>query len=187
MAGAEHGTYFLPDIEDEVLVAFETGDPTRPYVVGEPWSDQTPPPDYDDPGNDIRSIVTAGGHEIEFDDSDGEETITIETGGGRRIELDDEPGSEGIRIEDGKNTIEIDGANGEVAIEAEETLSLSAPTVEVDAGSEANVSSKGTIDIGSNARTTLSTKGELNIDSNGLMNIDASGLLRIQGALIQLN
>ncbi len=37
MAGDGYGTLFLPEIGDEVLVAFEAGDPDRPYVIGALW------------------------------------------------------------------------------------------------------------------------------------------------------
>src|SRR2546425_1196520 len=38
MAGANRGTWFIPDVKDEVLVAFEAGNPRRPYVVGALWN-----------------------------------------------------------------------------------------------------------------------------------------------------
>ena len=41
MAGNNRGSWFIPDVDDEVLVAFEGGDPRRPYVVGGLWNGRT--------------------------------------------------------------------------------------------------------------------------------------------------
>jgi len=38
MAGKQRGLYILPEIDDEVLVAFEHGDIHRPYVIGMLWN-----------------------------------------------------------------------------------------------------------------------------------------------------
>ena len=43
MAGKDRGVFFLPEVDDEVLVAFEHGDPRFPYVIGALWNGSTPP------------------------------------------------------------------------------------------------------------------------------------------------
>ena len=45
MAGMACGFYFIPDIDDEVLVAFEHGDLDRPFVLGGLWNSDDPPPE----------------------------------------------------------------------------------------------------------------------------------------------
>ena len=45
MAGAERGLYFLPEVDDEVLEAFEHGSPSAPYVLGGLWNGEDTPPD----------------------------------------------------------------------------------------------------------------------------------------------
>src|SRR5689334_20529628 len=50
MAGNNRGTWFVPDTDDEVLVAFEGGDPRRPYVVGALWNGSDAPPETMDGG-----------------------------------------------------------------------------------------------------------------------------------------
>lgn len=66
MAGGGRGSMFMPEVNDEVLVAFEHGDPRFPYVVGFLWNGQDAPP-----GQDVRDrkIVSANGHQIRFLDS----------------------------------------------------------------------------------------------------------------------
>src|SRR5262245_51043021 len=60
MAGSKRGTFFRPEVEDEVLVAFEHGDPRRPYILGSLWSqkDEPPPDTGDKKANDKRVIVS---------------------------------------------------------------------------------------------------------------------------------
>ena len=66
MAGGGRGSMFMPEVNDEVLVAFEHGDTRFPYVVGFLWNGQDDPP-----GTDVRDrkIVSKNGHPIRFLDS----------------------------------------------------------------------------------------------------------------------
>lgn len=78
MAGKERGVFLLPEVEDEVLVAFERGDPHYPYVLGGLWSQSAPPAQTNEDGkNDIREIRSRSGHVVRLNDRDGEETIEI--------------------------------------------------------------------------------------------------------------
>ena len=78
MAGNERGTFFLPEVDDTVLVAFEHGDITRPYVLGALWTKSAPPPETNADGkNNTRLIRSRSGLEIQFDDTDGREKLTI--------------------------------------------------------------------------------------------------------------
>ncbi|MEO8371390.1 MAG: type VI secretion system tip protein VgrG, partial [Candidatus Solibacter sp.] len=83
-AGQDRGFLFMPEIGDEVVVAFEHGDPERPYVVGYLWNGVDPAPRTEfwgedvDP-NDVKRIVTKSGHRIQFVDKPGKESIVIAT------------------------------------------------------------------------------------------------------------
>jgi len=50
-AGTGRGFYWLPEIEDEVLIAFELGDPRCPYVIGALWNGRG--------GSDVAPVRTA--------------------------------------------------------------------------------------------------------------------------------
>lgn len=79
-AGNDRGWWFLPEIDDEVLVMFHQGDFDRPVVVGALWNGQDTPPEQNGGGNEKRVLVSRQGSRVEFDDDGG--TITIEDGGG---------------------------------------------------------------------------------------------------------
>jgi type VI secretion system secreted protein VgrG len=115
-AGGGRGFMFMPEVGDEVLVAFEHGDPERPYIVGALWNGVSVAPRLgysasagveavaaaadgnarpiqvvpnEIAGNFIKRIVTTSGHHIQLDDTPGEESIVITTAGGQRIQLMD--------------------------------------------------------------------------------------------------
>lgn len=132
-AGPNRGTWFIPDVGDEVLVSFEAGDPLQPYVVGSLWNARALPPESMDGAgrNDRKTIRSRNGTKIAFDDHDGQESLTIETPGGCRITLRDGLGS--VRIQDSNgNGIEL-RANG-VALTSSSKLSIAAGSIEISAG-----------------------------------------------------
>jgi hypothetical protein len=65
MAGPFHGTYFIPNINDEVLVAFEHGDVNAPYIIGSLHNMVSRPP-LPSPIPQIRTIRTLAGNQIAF-------------------------------------------------------------------------------------------------------------------------
>jgi phage baseplate assembly protein gpV len=77
MAGLLHGTYFIPNIGDEVLVAFEQGDINAPYVIGSLWNAMAPPP-LPSPIPQIRSMRTPIGNQIVF--TEAPPTVTLQSG-----------------------------------------------------------------------------------------------------------
>ncbi len=83
-AGAGRGLFFRPEVGDEVLVAFEEGDPERPVILGSAWnmSDAIPNEDFwggETHENDVKRIVTKSGHRISLIDKQGAESIGIAT------------------------------------------------------------------------------------------------------------
>src|SRR5271165_2888626 len=98
MAGASRGAYFLPEVDDEVLVAFEHGDVRSPYVVGALWNKKDAPPTTNDDGkNNIRVIHSRSGHLVRLDDSDGDE----------KIEIIDKTGGNSITIKSSDNSVSL--------------------------------------------------------------------------------
>jgi len=188
MAADGYGTYFLPEVGDEVLVAFEDGDIHYPYVIGSLWSGEASPPVENEGDNDVREVKSRSGHAIDLDDTDGEEKVKIETSAGHTITLDDTGGSEKVTVEDksGNNTIEMDSTSGEVSIEGSQKISLSAPQVEIEGSSEVSVSSDGKVSASSNGQMELSSS-QMKLSSKGQLKMSSSGVVTIQGSLIQLN
>lgn len=133
MAGNDRGGLFLPEIDDEVLVAFENGDFGCPYVIGCLWNgkDALPKENSDD---DVRLIKSRSGHLIILDDTDGAEKIEIKDGSGETMIAFD-TGDKKITIESGKD-IEITASNGKVTIDAKEIELKSSDASKFEAGSD---------------------------------------------------
>lgn len=128
-AGNQRGFDCLPEINDEVLVAFEHGDIHRPYVIGNVWNGEDAPPN---PVRDnvqggkvrLRTFKTRTGHQIQFiEEAQGasQKGVQIETTNGHQIYLNDSDGSISIRST-GNLTIEAKGninisANGMITIQ----------------------------------------------------------------------
>ena len=119
MAGDGRGTWFVPDVGDEVLVAFEGGDPRRPVVLGSMWSSSQRPPEAMDSAGDnaVRVIRTRSGLEIRLDDASGRVVVST-------------PDGASITLEHGKVVIE---AAALVQIDASQ-IKASAGMVTVSAG-----------------------------------------------------
>lgn len=98
MAGPKRGTWFVPDRKDEVLVAFEGGDPRRPVVLGSLWNGKDTPAEQMVKGNPKRTILTGAGVRITLDDTKGAVSLLLETPGGQRVRLDDTPST--VTVED---------------------------------------------------------------------------------------
>lgn len=152
MAGNERGSYFLPEVDDEVLVAFEQGDINYPYVIGFLWNQEAKPPQSNENGqNNIRKITSRSGHEIIFNDDDtsGQEKIEIHTNSGHKIVLDDSIGQEKIEIVDktGNNKMTIDSVQNAISIESAMQLKIKSNIVEIEGTTSLTLKSNAVLTI----------------------------------------
>jgi uncharacterized protein involved in type VI secretion and phage assembly len=146
MAGKERGFYFLPEVEDEVLMAFEHGDARFPYVLGALWNSQDKPPENNDKGeNNIRAIKSRSGHVIRLNDASGEE----------KIEIIDKSGKNTIVIDTAENTITVtsdkditlSASRGTIKLEAQKIEIKSSTDMALEAGAGMEVKATGTMDV----------------------------------------
>jgi uncharacterized protein involved in type VI secretion and phage assembly len=130
MAGSHRGTFFIPDKDDEVLVAFYAGDVRNAYVIGAVWNGQEPPPQTIDSQNNIRVIHTRSGHKLEFDDTDGAAKITLSTPNGHQLILDDGQGQITLQHFSGSSLV-MDESGG-IKLTALSQMTIEAPMMTVD-------------------------------------------------------
>ncbi len=152
MAGGDRGSFFLPEVGDEVLVAFEHGDINHPYVIGALWNGVDKPPETNADGkNNIRKIKSRSGHEIIFNDDDTakKEKIEIHTKAGHKIVLDDSAGQEKIEIIDktGSNKMTIDSVQNSINIESAMQLKIKANMVEIEGTTSLTLKSNAVLTI----------------------------------------
>jgi phage protein D len=108
------GGYFLPDIDDEVYVAFEHGDINRPVVVGSVWNGKARPPEVNKDQNTRKMIKTKTGMQLLFDETSGQQRICIRDKPGNSITLSSAANGEGLTIKDKAGaTIELNSRPSE--------------------------------------------------------------------------
>jgi uncharacterized protein involved in type VI secretion and phage assembly len=118
MSGGSRGSWFMPEIGDDVLVSFEHGDVNFPYIVGFLWNGKNKPPGLDpsaDADPQRRMLMSVNGHMIEIYDPD--------------VGSDGEAGY--IRLRDTYGN-EIVLGNSYISINGVGTISIDAPDVRIN-------------------------------------------------------
>jgi uncharacterized protein involved in type VI secretion and phage assembly len=133
MAGNNRGSWFIPDVDDEVLIVFEGGDPRRPYVIGSLWNGKDAPPEsMDGAGKNFKKVLRSrNGVKLTMDDNDGREQFILETPGGQKLTLKDGPGAVEIADSNG-NSIKLETSG--ITITAAAKVTINASQVAVSAG-----------------------------------------------------
>lgn len=132
-AGADRGSYWVPDVGDLVVVAFVQGDARFPVVLGGLWNGNAAPPESMDGGarNNLKVMRSRNGVKVTLDDADGQEQLILETPGGCKLTLKDGPGSCEL-VDSNGNSLKLETAG--VTVTAAAQVKVEAATVEVSAG-----------------------------------------------------
>lgn len=128
-ATADAGIQFMPEIGDEVLVAFLNADPNAPVVIGSMHNGTNKQANVPDAENTLKSIITKSKLKIEFDDE--KKAITIETPGGHSVVMDDDATT--VTLEDSTgNKIEMSDSGititspGDISMKADGNIDIKA-------------------------------------------------------------
>jgi uncharacterized protein involved in type VI secretion and phage assembly len=146
VAGNNKGFFFLPEKDDQVLVAFRHGDINDPYILGVLWNEKDKPPEKNENDeNNIKMIKSRSGHIIRIDDTKGK----------GKIEIID-------RTE--KNKIIIDTENNNISLISEKDIEISAPKGKLTiTAKEIEVTSSTSTKIEANAGMDLKATGNTTI------------------------
>jgi uncharacterized protein involved in type VI secretion and phage assembly len=148
MGGDDRGVVFIPEVGDEVLVAFEREDVRFPYVLGVLRNGKEKSPFVNDDGkNDKRIVKSRKKHYLVFDDG-SKGVVELAHEKGRKIVLDDN----GFTVQDEKgNVVKVDSDSGAMTIEAKGQLNIKAASISIQA--------TGTLEL--KASATLTVQGSL--------------------------
>jgi uncharacterized protein involved in type VI secretion and phage assembly len=142
-AGKDRGWFFLPEIDDEVLVMFEHGDFNRPIVIASIWNGKDKPADKNDGGNERRMFASREGSKIVLDDDQG--TVTVEDGKGDgkiTISKDNK-----ITIESSSGDVCAQAPSGDLVVVANEIMLDASTNLKIEAATDCKVSSDGKITV----------------------------------------
>jgi uncharacterized protein involved in type VI secretion and phage assembly len=175
-AGNERGLVVLPEVGDEVLVAFDHGDTRLPYVIGGLYNGKDKLPVNPLDGGKVikRMLVSRNGHRFELDDKD--DVITIATGDGKHKIVLDQKGSK-IVLE----------TTGDVELTSKAALSLNAPDgLKLESSGSFELKANGvTIAAGGGA---FEAKGsQAKVSGSASAEISSSGQTTVKGSMVAIN
>lgn len=173
-AGNDRGSFFRPEIGDEVVLGFVNGDPREAIVLGHLNSHAKPAHWQAEDGNPQKGFFTRSQLLLQFDDD--QKAITISTPSGNRIVLDEAGTS--ITIEDqNHNQIRMD-ANG---------IEISSPK-DIKINAQGKIEVKATMDMSAEGlNTTVKANAGLSLNGQTSASLESSGVTQIKGSMLTLN
>ncbi|HWZ22416.1 MAG TPA: type VI secretion system tip protein VgrG [Cytophagaceae bacterium] len=179
--GNSFGAYFMPEVNDEVILGFMNDDPRFPIILGSLYSSSIPAPQTPDEKNTIKTILTQSNLQVKFDDEN--KVLSIITPGGNTIVLSDQ--DSGITITDqNNNTIQMnsDGitidSKSNLTLKAAEGVTINGATI-TTTGTESVSVSGGTISVSGDETVSISGSSECSVSSDGE--------LALKGATVMVN
>lgn len=166
MAGSGRGSYFIPEVGDEVIIAFEQNDMSRPVILGVLWNAVDRPPEKMDAEgkNDLRALYTRSGHKVVFNDSKEQPSILI---------VD----------QTGENSIFIDSKENKMAIKVKGDLSIEVGgAIKISAGKDITVESQANVEIKAQSNGKFATGGPLALKSDAQLALESGGSAELKAS-----
>jgi uncharacterized protein involved in type VI secretion and phage assembly len=166
-AGDNRGTFFRPEIGDEVVLGFLNGDPRDPIVLGSLHSSSKPSPIEPSDDNDEKGIITRSEMKLTFDDKD--KIIRIQTA-------------------DDKNIIRIDEKDQGIFIQDEHNnkIEMNSDGITITSASDLVLSATGDVKVeGTNIEGAANA--EVKFEGNSGAELSTSGIAVLKGSLVQIN
>lgn len=176
------GAFFVPEVDDEVLVGWFANDPSHPVILGSLYSSGHAPPYTAEATNKIKALVTRCKATIEIDDAD--KVITIKTPAANQVVFSDKDKSITVTDQHG-NKIEM--AAGGITLDSPKDIAITAKgKITLDAVGEVSISSKADVkvagmNIACSAQVGMTAKG------NASAELSASGQTTVKGAMVMIN
>ncbi len=130
-ADQDQGLEILPEVDSQVVIAFEAGDPARPYILGACWNGRAALPEAAQAANNLRSLKTRAGSLLQFDDAEGAARVTLSMRSGHRLVLDD--AAQSVTVQHANGSSIVINAAGQVSVTANSTVEVNASAVNLRA------------------------------------------------------
>ena len=186
--GAKRGVVFQPEVDDEVLVAFEQGDTRRPLVLGGLFSSQRALPNEDNiaGSKDVayRRITSRLGHVVEMADGTSDDTkhVMLKTASGEKIRV----GADKIEIVNADKPVSITNGKAKIEFAANGDISIEGVNVTIKASGSYKVEGSGGVELKSDAAAKLQGLS-FEIKGSASGTIDGGGSLAAKGGTVAIN
>ncbi|WP_196893051.1 type VI secretion system tip protein VgrG [Aureivirga marina] len=199
------GIFFLPEIDDEVVVGFLNNDPTSPIILGSLYSSKLKPGnDYNGDAytmentNYTKAILTKANNRVEFDDEN--KIITIATLSKNEVILDEK--NKGITIQDmNSNKILLNEDGITIQDKNDNQIVMSSSGIEIKSNNDIsisgqNISEKASVGLSMEGSSSVSTKGAqisneadaaFSAKGNASVEVSSSGTTTVKGTLVMIN
>lgn len=196
MSGKNWGLYYLPEIGDEVLVAFAYGSVENPYVIGAiPKSDSQLVSKSYHKDNFTKEILTKGGNSVTIYDEDNKQSVTVKTKAEHTLLLDDDKKLIKMSDKSGDNYIKMDTGKGEIEIQAKQKIILKTGSVKVEINGGSNsitvncnqftVDSKQSVRMKTSSMN-LSADASFEAKASGAATLQSDSMVNVKGAMVKL-
>lgn len=192
-AGDARGWLTVPEVGDEVLVAFEHGDIRRPYVIGGLWNGKDRPPvditqlRAGDGKIMERTFKSRAGHQLTFVDSGDKGARISITHGTKQVEL--QLAENEIKLShrsDGEITIENNKAS--IVLAKDGTVTIKGTAIKLQTTqNDVVVSSQKNLELTASASAKLNANASLELKAGASAKLEASGPTEVKGAIVKLN
>lgn len=163
-AGGGKGMYFMPEVGEEVIIGFEGGSPTKPYMIGSVYHGKATN-SFGNADNDVKAVQTRSGTKVIMNDKEG--SVLVEDKDGNSILLD------------GKGNITVK-SNDTVTIDAKNQITLKTKVISMEAENEITMNSK-VLDGQFSETATLFGNNEVNVNSTSAVNVTSDNKVSVGG------
>lgn len=183
IAGNNRGMFILPEVGDEVMVIFNEGDISEPFVIGGLWNSEEKPPEINEDGkNNLKKFKSRDSHEISIYDKENEGYIELKTKNGNSIKIYDEKnGKIQLKNKDASTEITLQGDSKSIDIISNSKVNIKSSNSIITVDGNQNI-----IDIKSDLKISLSSTN-IEIKAKGNLNLNSDGMINIKGTMVKIN
>ena len=165
-AGSDRGSFFLPEIGDEVIVGFINNDPDHPVVLGMMNSSAKPAPLTASDDNHEKGFTTRS--KMKFIFNDDKKSVVLETPAGKKITVDEDAGV--IKLED----------------ENSNTITMNPDGIKMESGKDIILKATGDVKI-DGINITITASAQFKASGNAGAELSTGAIAKIQGSMVQIN
>ncbi len=182
-AGNNSGSFFVPELNSEVVVGFINNDPRFPVVLGSLYSKNNKPKEKFTKDNYVKAIVTKAGTRLEFEDKD--KAFKITTPGKNTLIISDK--TKGVKIEDQNKNV-ISTSDKGITLESKKDIKITASGKLELKGTKGVVLSSSSGDTKIDGKNVnLKAKAKVEVNGSSGADIKSSGSVNIKGSMVNVN